>query len=219
MILFGGQKSGDQFESNSNQRLLLNDLIIFDVQRMVLVDQVVFSDATVGRRIYHCGFKIDDSVFSIGGQGPGGKIYDEFLEISINIRGKTNLALCDTSKTTLPEISSAALAPVFYSSKMGTDGALSLNQVAGEINWGEALELIKYEGFYMFGGRKSSGKASNDLYVISVKKDSKSGRAKFQALKPETQGRKPPARYCHTLDYVPRLSVVVLYGGRDDNND
>ena len=87
LILFGGQKSGDQFESNSNQRLLLNDLIIFDVQRMVLVDQVVFSDATVGRRIYHCGFKIDDSVFSIGGQGPNGKIYDEFMEINLKVRG------------------------------------------------------------------------------------------------------------------------------------
>ena len=96
------------------------------------------------------------------------------------------MALCDLSKTALPEIYSAALTPVFYSSKMGTDGALSLNQVAGEINWGEALELIKYEGFYMFGGRKPSGQASNDLYVISVKKDKNSGRAKFQAIKPET---------------------------------
>lgn len=102
---------------------------------------------------------------------------------------------------------------------MGTDGGLSLNQVAGEINWGEALELIKYEGFYMFGGRKPNGNASNDLYVISVRKDKKTGRAKFQALQPETRGKKPDPRFSHTIDYVPRLSVVVIYGGRNDNND
>ena len=185
---------------------------------MQLVDQIVFSDATVGRRIYHCGFKIDDSIFSIGGQGPNGKIYDEFIEIDVNKRSMKE-AICDVSKVPLPQISSAAMTPVFYTSKMGSDGALTLNQIAGEINWGEALELIKYEGFYMFGGRKPSGKASNDLYVLSVTKDKKTGRAKFQAIKPETQGKKPPARYSHTLDYVPRLSVVVIYGGRNDNND
>lgn len=94
LILFGGQKSGDAFESKTNQRLLLNDLVIFDVQRMELVDQIVFSDATVGRRIYHCGFKIDDSIFSIGGQGPHGKIYDEFIEINVPSR-KHLVALCD----------------------------------------------------------------------------------------------------------------------------
>lgn len=96
LILFGGQKSSDQFESNTNQRLLLNDLIIFDVERMELVDQMVFSDATVGRRVYHCGFKIDDSIFSIGGQGPNGKIYDEFIEIDVPSR-KNDMALCDYS--------------------------------------------------------------------------------------------------------------------------
>ena len=101
---------------------------------------------------------------------------------------------------------------------MGTDGALSLNQIAGEITWGEALELIAHEGFYMFGGRLPSGKASNDLYVLSVKRDKKSGRAKFQAIVPETLGRKPAPRYSHSIDYVPRLSVVVIYGGRNDDN-
>ena len=102
---------------------------------------------------------------------------------------------------------------------MGTDGALTLNHIAGEINWGEALELIKYEGFYMFGGRKPSGKASNDLYVVSVGKDKSTGRARFKVQRPETLGRKPPARYSHTADYLPKLSVVVIYGGRNDENE
>ena len=61
---------------------------------MALVDQMVFSDAAVGRRIYHCGFKIDDSIFSIGGQGPNGKIYDEFIEIDV-LKRKHMVAQCD----------------------------------------------------------------------------------------------------------------------------
>ena len=27
----------------------------------------------------------------------------------------------------------------------------------------------------------------------------------------------PPARYMHTIDYVPRLSLCTIYGGRDDS--
>jgi len=46
---------------------------------------------------------------------------------------------------------------VFYQSKIEYDGCLMLSNIAGDINWGEAIELIKYEGFYMFGGRTSVG--------------------------------------------------------------
>ena len=50
---------------------------------MLMVDQMMFSEATLGRRMYHAGFKIDDSVFSIGGQGKDGIIFNSFLEINI----------------------------------------------------------------------------------------------------------------------------------------
>ena len=53
---------------------------------MRIVDQILFSEASIGRRMYHCGFKIDNSVFSIGGQGKSGKIFDEFIEINIKTR-------------------------------------------------------------------------------------------------------------------------------------
>lgn len=56
--------------------MLLNDILVYDVARMRVVDQTEFSEATLGRRMYHSGFKIDDSIFSIGGQGKDGKIYD-----------------------------------------------------------------------------------------------------------------------------------------------
>ena len=49
---------------------------------------------------------------------------------------------------------------------MGADGCLELNKIAGDINWGEALALIKYEGMYKFGGRLASGEATNELLVF-----------------------------------------------------
>jgi hypothetical protein len=49
---------------------------------------------------------------------------------------------------------------------MGADGCLELNKIAGDINWGEALELIKYEGMYKFGGRLASGEATNELLIF-----------------------------------------------------
>ena len=61
-----------------------------------------------------------------------------------------------------------AITAVFYQSKMGQDGSLSLNSIAGEIDWGAAIELIKFEGFYMFGGRTDSGEASNTLLIFQV---------------------------------------------------
>ena len=61
----------------------------------------------------------------------------------------------------ISEIYSTAITPVFYRSKMSTDGSLNLAAIAGEINWGEALDLIKYEGFYMFGGRLAKGEATD----------------------------------------------------------
>jgi hypothetical protein len=112
----------------------------------------------------------------------------------------------------------AALAPVFYLSKMGSEGQLNLKSIAGEINWGEALDLIKYEGFYMFGGKNEHGETLDSLYVIDVKENRQNGHVEFSIFKPKMKGKVPPARHGHTLDYVPRLGIVVIYGGRDDSN-
>jgi hypothetical protein len=42
---------------------------------------------------------------------------------------------------------------------VGKNGKLSHKILAGEIEWGRALELIKHEGFYMFGGKNEKGEA------------------------------------------------------------
>ena len=83
LIMFGGQKASGGVGTNASQRVLLNDILVYDINRMKVIDQTEFSEATLGRRMYHSGFKIDDSIFSIGGQGKDGKIYDQFVEIDI----------------------------------------------------------------------------------------------------------------------------------------
>ena len=72
----------------------------------------------------------------------------------------------DKGSHLLTKIYGAALTSVFYQSKMNNDGSMSLSKIAGEIDWGEALELIQYEGFYMFGGKDEAGYASNSLKVV-----------------------------------------------------
>jgi hypothetical protein len=51
---------------------------------------------------------------------------------------------------------SSTILPVFYESKMAENGDLKLASITGETNWGETIDLIKHEGFYMFGGRKEN---------------------------------------------------------------
>ena len=56
-------------------------MIIYDVNQSRIVDNIHFSEGIVPRRMYHAGFKIENSLFSIGGQSVNGKVLNEFIEI------------------------------------------------------------------------------------------------------------------------------------------
>ena len=94
--------------------------------------------------------------------------------------------------------------------------SLNLQAITGEVNWGDTVNLIKTEGFYMFGGRRENNEASDDLLIFQVREDYGLERAAFTVVKPETSGKPPPARYMHTMDYVAASNIVVVYGGRND---
>ena len=51
---------------------------------------------------------------------------------------------------------------------MGYDGSLQISNIAGEINWGDALDLIKHEGFYLFGGLNGKRIPTNELLVFGI---------------------------------------------------
>ena len=95
-------------------------------------------------------------------------------------------------------------------------GQLALDKIAEAVDWGTATQLVKVEGFYVFGGRRPNNEASNRLLIIKVQKDKKEDRPLFSIVKPKTIGATPPPRYMHTLDYAAKLGLVVIYGGRND---
>ena len=104
LIIFGGQKSDDKFSVNKSERLVMNDIVIFDIVDMKCTDQILFSESTVKRRMYHCGFKLDDSLFSIGGLSTHGHTLDEFVEINIMTRKFTD-AIVHEGRDLIPKIS------------------------------------------------------------------------------------------------------------------
>ncbi len=69
---------------------------------------------------------------------------------------------------------------------------------------------VPYEGIYYFGGRDEIG-PNNDLYVMRI------GRKPIEWIKPRTAGPLPPARYGHSMNYIPEKGILVVFGGRNDS--
>jgi hypothetical protein len=59
---------------------------MFDVHNLKCVDVTVFSDVDVQKRVYHQGFLIDDSIYSIGGINRDGQVLNEFININIQTK-------------------------------------------------------------------------------------------------------------------------------------
>jgi hypothetical protein len=59
---------------------------MFDVNNLKCIDQTVFSDVDLEKRVYHQGFLIDDSLYSLGGVNRDGKVLNEFITINIKTK-------------------------------------------------------------------------------------------------------------------------------------
>mmetsp|Transcript_18274 Transcript_18274/g.28091 ORF Transcript_18274/g.28091 Transcript_18274/m.28091 type:complete len:93 (-) Transcript_18274:158-436(-) len=68
----------------------------------------------------------------------------------------------------------------------------------------------------MFGGRYADNQASDTLLIFKVFSDKKHSRPVFKIIKPKTLGAGPAPRYMHTIDFVPQLGIVTIFGGRND---
>ena len=117
---------------------------------------------------------------------------------------------------------SSAITPVFYNKKLNGSGIgdlvdLQLENILGDVNWGDATDLIKHEGFYMFGGKKVNNESSNTFMIIKVYENKKTpGVPVFKIIKPRCLGLTPTARYMHSFNFMPKIGAVILYGGRND---
>ena len=100
---------------------------------------------------------------------------DEFQEL--NYYKKTyNDALVDKGSQFLRKLHSAVICPVFYKDKWQTNNefgisGLDLNTISNEVNWGDQTDLIKQEGFYMFGGCTENNEALDELLIFKVKEN------------------------------------------------
>lgn len=114
-----------------------------------------------------------------------------------------------------------------------------------QIEWGSIDNYIKQEGIYFFGGKRSLGELSNELWCLKLcdklkievamkiaktKQISSKERRRteflynekaygyFQWEKISTEGAGPCERYAHCCHYYTPLNSLVVYGGRSDTN-
>jgi hypothetical protein len=59
----------------------------------------------------------------------------------------------DKGKSLIMAAYSSGITGVFYEQKRERFREWSLEKITGEIDWGDCHSMIKYEGFYQFGGR------------------------------------------------------------------
>lgn len=70
---------------------------------------------------------------------------------------------------------------------------------------------IMREGIYIFGGKDLNGNPKNDLYIINT-----DSTKRYFLEKVEVLGKKPHARYGHTMIYYHPKQYMFIYGGRND---
>jgi len=70
---------------------------------------------------------------------------------------------------------------------------------------------IEYEGIYIFGGRDEKG-PKNRLFILKI------GQKPCEWIEPSVEGTAPMARYGHSMNYYPDKNILIMFGGRNDDN-
>lgn len=70
---------------------------------------------------------------------------------------------------------------------------------------------VEYEGVYFFGGRDEKG-PKNRLIILRI------GQKQIYWDEPSLEGQQPIARYGHSMNYYPEKNIMILFGGRNDDN-
>ena len=138
LVLFAGQNVG--IHETSKQRLMMNDVLLYDTQAMQIADQLFFPQSLVRQRIYPVGFKIEDTIYSIGGVN-NIEVLSEFIEINIKSK-QAQRCVVDKGLSLLKKQYCSAITGVFYQARLRGDGQFTVANLTSDINWGAASELI-----------------------------------------------------------------------------
>lgn len=98
----------------------MNDVLLYDTHNMQIADQLFFPQSAVRQRIYPVGFKIEDSIYSIGGVN-NIEVLSEFIEINIKTK-LTQRCVVDKGLSLLKKVYCSALTAVFYKARLRGDG-------------------------------------------------------------------------------------------------
>ena len=70
---------------------------------------------------------------------------------------------------------------------------------------------ILYEkGLYIYGGKTKDDKISSELYLLII------GKSTLEWKIIETQGKRPPPRYFHSMNFYEKGNFLIVHGGRND---
>lgn len=73
-----------------------------------------------------------------------------------------------------------------------------------------AVNKIKFEGVYIFGGIDREGNCNNDLRILKI------GKKPLEWIKPNTIGSSPQPRQSSFIGFYEELDILILHGGRND---
>ena len=75
------------------------------------------------------------------------------------------------------------------------------------------FNLIKEKGVYIFGGKSNDNIINNEVYLVRI------GKKPLEIVKLDTNGKPPVPRYFHTANFYEAGNFLIVYGGRNDNNE
>ena len=88
--------------------------------------------------MYHCGFIIDDCLYSYGGMTNGGRILDEFLQINLDDFSFSRIEVLNKQ----PPLANAKCCTVFYRCRFH-EQCLSYSLLGKDVDWSLSEHYIK----------------------------------------------------------------------------
>lgn len=192
LIVFGG---GTEYNQAHKQRECINGIYKFhsSISEWRPLEN---KGVHIQPRKYHAGCMLGKQFIIQGGQNSKNKLLDE-------------LVVYDFSKMGWIPVNFAGFCPGFRA-KHTMQVVLNPDQVPENIFQVPPTRYlnVKTYGVYLFGGLTLSGEPTNDLNILDL------SQSPPMWVVPNTTGVYPSARHSHTMLYISKISILLIYGGK-----
>ncbi len=211
LVMVGGSK---MYNRDMKRRECLNDIQIYDPPTNIW-KEIMPNGAYLEPRRYHATCIVGHHMVVNGGLNDKDAYLNSTLAINLTgLMDKDNdeekvyrWVQLKTENTRTGNVAHHACQLVVAPERYKYIKLVSLTSMP-DLRYGKAK--VPYEGIYYFGGRDELG-PNNDLYIIRI------GRKPIEWIKPGILGPTPPARYGHSMSYIPEKGILVIFGGRNDD--